>query len=120
LERESFGDEHHWFSREATRARRGSTAYLLPAFDECLVGYQDRSAFVDRAHVKKVNAGGGMLRPALVIEGRVLGTWQRRLEKRAVSIAVRPFRKLVASEEKSVAAAAERYAAFLGLPVHWA
>lgn len=53
-------------------SQRSPGAHLLPAFDEYLVGYRDRSALIDPAYVRKVNAGGGMLSPAVVIDGRVV------------------------------------------------
>ena len=46
------------------RARRGVLAtakegvFLLPPFDEMLIAYRDRSALLDPAHVKRINAGG--------------------------------------------------------------
>jgi hypothetical protein len=52
-------------------------ALLLPAFDEFLIAYQDRSDTLDPAHVRRINAGGGMLDPIVVHGGRVVGTWRR-------------------------------------------
>jgi len=115
LARTIIDGREHWSAGEANggRARRG--IHLLPAFDECLIAYRDRGAFVEAEHVRKINAGGGILKPALLCNGRVVGTWQRALEKRRVSIEVRPFRTLTANERVLLNAAAERYAAFLGL-----
>jgi hypothetical protein len=47
-------------------------AYLLPPFDEYLLGYQARRVALDPAHVRRVNAGGGP-KPALLLDGRVAG-----------------------------------------------
>jgi NAD-dependent SIR2 family protein deacetylase len=60
---------------------------------------------------------GGILKPVIVSNGRVIGTWQRKLQKDAVLVSVRPLSKLSAKERDRVAAAAERYAEFLGLPL---
>jgi hypothetical protein len=119
LQGEIFGDQRYFRAGDALASGRGPSVHLLPAFDECLVAYQDRSAFVEPAQIKKLNAGGGMLKPALVSGGRVIGTWQRQLEKDAVSVGVRPFRKLLVRERDAVRAAAERYARFLGLPLNF-
>jgi hypothetical protein len=48
---------------------------LLGEFDAYLLGYRDRQLVVDEAHSKRIHPGGGMLRPAIVLGGRVVGTW---------------------------------------------
>ena len=107
--------ETYWLVDGKMVSRPSPSAHLLPAFDEYLVGYRDRSALIDPQYLRLVNAGGGMLNPAAVIDGRVVGTWKRTLGKQAVAITVRPFRGLRGPERDAIIAAAERYAAFLGL-----
>jgi DNA glycosylase AlkZ-like len=109
--------ETYWIARPdgSLSASRSTKAHLLPAFDEYLVGYRDRSAQVDAAHVRKVNAGGGMLSPVVVIEGRVAATWTRAIRKDEVAIGVHPVRKLIGRDRRALGVAAERYASFLGL-----
>ena len=87
-------------------------AWLLPAFDEYLVGYKDRSAVLDPVYAKRVNAGGGLLNPAIVVDGQVIGTWKRVIKRNAVAIARSLFRRLKKDEERMVAAAEERYGQF--------
>jgi hypothetical protein len=93
----------------------GRSAWLLPAFDEYLVGYKDRSAVIDPAFARRVNAGGGILNPTIVIGGEVIGTWKRTMKKDAVTITPNLFRALKKSEERMFRDAAARYAAFIGL-----
>ncbi|MEO6573784.1 MAG: winged helix DNA-binding domain-containing protein [Polyangiaceae bacterium] len=87
-------------------------AHLLPAFDEYLVGYTDRTAVLENKLA--VNAGGGMLAPTMVIGGQVVGTWKRVLAKKGVRIALSPFTALDASQLRAMSAPAARYGAFLG------
>ena len=91
------------------------TAWLLPPFDEYLVAYKDRSAIVDPAYAKQVNAGGGLLNPTIVVGGEVIGTWKRIVKKDAVTITPTLFRPLKKNEERMLRSAAERYASFIGL-----
>jgi hypothetical protein len=92
--------------------------HLLPSFDEYLLGYRDRSASLDRAHATGVNPGGnGMFNPLVVIGGRVRGTWKRTIKPDAVEIVTTPFHRFTKREDRAIAAEAERYGAFLGLPV---
>jgi hypothetical protein len=89
--------------------------HLLPPFDEYLVGYKDRSAILEAGHASRVNAGGGLLAPAIVSNGRVIGTWRRTLGPRAtVRVEHSLFGKTGAPERRALAEATERYAKFLG------
>ncbi len=49
---------------------------LLPAFDEYLLGWKDRSLIVDPRHARSVVPGGGIIRAAVVDNGLVVGTWK--------------------------------------------
>jgi hypothetical protein len=60
---------------------------LLPAFDTYLLGYRTRDFAVPPAHAKRVWPGGGIVRPAIVANGRAIGTWRRAGEK----IEIEPF-----------------------------
>ena len=96
-------------------AGQAPAAVLLPAFDEYLVGYKERSAVLDPRQVKQINAGGGMLNPVIVIDGQVAGTWKRTLRKQSVSITPAWFDPPGEAGLDAFQAAARRYAAFLGL-----
>ncbi len=58
-----------------------AVGYLLPAFGEFVVAYADRSAAIESAHMARVDAGSGILNPSLVVDGRIVGTWRRRLAR---------------------------------------
>ncbi len=114
----SLQDFTWWSGLTASDARRGvelmgqiavqaprrskQAAYLLPAFDEYLVAYQDRSVV------------GNSLGPALIVDGKLAGTWKRAIDKQTVTIAVQLLRTLTNTERLAVTKAADRYAAFLG------
>jgi hypothetical protein len=62
--------------------------FLLPGFDEIVLGYGDRSAVLDPAFADRIVPGGnGMFRPTVVSDGRIVGTWQwtGRGAKRAIT-----------------------------------
>jgi hypothetical protein len=104
----------------AGRAALGD-AYLVPAFDEILVAYKDRAALLDPVHARRLNAGGGMLSPAVLLGGRVVGVWRRTLGRATVDIAIHPFdpltrlTRLTPDDRASITGAARRYAGFLQL-----
>jgi hypothetical protein len=90
------------------RGKRGGV-HLLPAFDEWLIGYRDRSALVD----PRVEAGlperGGMLNPVVIDRGRVVGTWSRTLGKKKMVVT---HALLARVDEAALSRATTRYLAF--------
>ena len=50
--------------------------FLLPGFDEFVLGYADRSCAVPPEFADRIVPGGnGVFRPTVVHRGQVLGTW---------------------------------------------
>lgn len=108
--------------------RRGETAppdgaHLLPAFDEYTVAYKDRSLLADGGpQAKSDQLNSDLLNPVMLLDGRAAGLWKRVVGGKSVQISLAPFGRLGRPDRSRLAAAAERYAAFLGLPaeVSWA
>ena len=121
LEQADVDGGSYWFS-VAAQPKRGASraAYLLPPWDEYTVAYRDRTAVLDPTHTRKVNAGGGVLSPVVVLRGRVVGTWRRTLGKRAVTVTPTYFGRLTTDDTQAVAAATRRYGEFLGAPAELA
>ena len=127
LRQETIEDRVYWMSCELPDLNNGIKAtYLLPGFDEYLLGYSDRSAVLDPAYAQRICPGGnGVFNPTIVIasgapeaiDGKVTGTWKRTFKKGAVVIEVAPFRPLTPAENHAVSTAAEQYGEFLGMPV---
>jgi len=92
----------------------GPATYLLPAYDELLIGYSDRSAFLAERHASRVTSANGLL-SSLMVEGRVVGTWRRDLRQPVVGIEARPLEPLGRRPQESLAQAARAYGRFLGL-----
>src|ERR671910_1067328 len=108
LIRETIEGRIYWLSRHMPEDS-SSTVYLLPGFDEYLLSYRDRSGSLDAVHAKTLNAGGGVLSPTIVVEGRVVGTWKRRFKKDTVVITVSLFASLSEAQNRALGAAVERY-----------
>ena len=81
------------------------SAHFLPAFDEYLVAYKDREQ--------------GMLGPAVIVNGRIAGTWKRTNDQKTVTIVFSPSKALNKSDRVAISNAADRYAAFVALPVNF-
>ena len=103
----------YWLPRDAAPVRGAAARVdVLPPFDELLVGYTDRSAVAGAA----ARDLGLLLKPVIVADGRVAGTWSRRIARGAVACAAAPFAPLSAPRGRALAHAFARYAAFLQLP----
>ncbi len=64
---------------------------MLAGFDTYLLGYRDRTLAVDSRYSRWVNAGGGMVRPTILIDGRVAGTWRHRNIHRGGGLTLESF-----------------------------
>jgi hypothetical protein len=96
--------------------------WLLPGFDEYLLGFKDRSLMLDAEHKEAILPGGnGVFRSTLVRAGRVIGTWKRTLTKTRVQVQVDPFKKPSAQARRQAEVALDAYATYLGrsLEVSW-
>jgi hypothetical protein len=95
-------------------ASKGS--FLLPGFDEYILGYKDRSAILDAAHANKIVPGAnGVFKPTIVHGGKVLGTWKADVTKKRVKLTPTPFASSTAAQQRAFASAGKLYAKFLGL-----
>jgi hypothetical protein len=108
-----------WMSQDGaeTSAQDECGVYLLPGFDEYLLGYKDRSAVLAPEHASKVVPGGnGVFFPIIVVDGQVVGTWKRALKKNSVDISL-SFFKHIDGQEDRVSEAAAHYSDYIGLPL---
>lgn len=108
------GDQVYWHAGAQHADSAPQPAYLLPGFDEYLLGYTDRSAALDPQHNALVVPGNnGLFLPTIVLDGRVAGTWKRTLKKGSVSITLAPFAALDQPALQAIAGAAQRYGTYV-------
>jgi Winged helix DNA-binding domain len=126
LVEEEIGGKTYYTPRYEPKSRNnGLSVHLLPAFDEYLVGYSDRSAMLGNEKTQDMLRSGkitfthsnGIFLPTIVVDGEVVGTWKRREDKGKAVLTVQPFLKLDNEQMEGVKRAAERYGDFLGVPV---
>ena len=116
---EVIDEQTYWYSASMPVAPGPSPAvYLLPNFDEYIIGYKDRRAAFDKHHTKMGNPRDNIVfNHTILIDGRVTGTWKRSFKKGQLLFAARPFANLSAAEEDALASAIRRYGKFYGMPV---
>lgn len=106
-----------WSLRTRTGGAPRHSARLLPAFDEYLLGWKDLETAVPTEHRKKINRGGGWIRPVLLVDGRAIGTWNTTRASNTLRLEVRPFTPPAPWIHRALDSEAEDLAEFLGLPV---
>ncbi|MGW4130361.1 winged helix DNA-binding domain-containing protein [Amycolatopsis japonica] len=87
---------------------------LLGAFDTYLLGYRDRALLLDPAEAKRVNAGGGMIAPTVLVDGRIAGTWHTKRTAKQTKVVVEPFAVLSRSAITGLESEVDDYGRFLG------
>jgi hypothetical protein len=105
-------DVQYWAIGEPPPASETEIACLLPPFDEYLLGFKDRALVLDPAYTKRVNAGGGMLKPTVMVNGEIVGIWSYKAKDREVTVSIQPFRDLASHERDLIDQAAGRFGRF--------
>ena len=81
----------------------------LPAFDNAVLGYDDRSRIIDDAD-RGLSVRGARV---VLIDGRVAGTWTSGGEGADLTVAVTPLRRLTAAGRADVTDEGVRLTTFL-------
>jgi hypothetical protein len=109
---ETVNGNAYWMHHEtAAIKKKTSSVLLLPAFDEYMVSYKDRSLACDPERLKET--GNGIFKPLLVEDGMVKGIWKRNDKKGQERVELMPFEKVGTSQAKQLQQQIKRYTAFL-------
>lgn len=92
------------------RAARSPVVRMLGAFDNSNLGYVDRGHAVAPEHVQRIVPGGGIVRPAITVDGRLVATWTSRRAGERLAVTIEPFEPL----DQEIEAAIEAEVADLG------
>jgi len=107
--------KHYWLpSSPPAAAEHAPKAYLLPPYDEYTIGYRDHRALLEPPYTDQPTSV--IFNGVVVIDGKIVGNWQRSINNGAVLIESTPFRPFTTAERDAFAAAAQRFGTFLGLP----
>ena len=121
LQSEEVDGQIYWFDptlpAAATSSGQEPNAYLLSIYDEYVIGYKEWSAIVSAEDAARLRSLANDLTNVVLVDGRIVATWKRAIDKRRATVTLRPLRLLDPAEMDAVAAAAGRMGEFLGLPV---
>lgn len=108
----------YWFGSKIPTLPK--TAYILPGFDEFMLGYKDRSAALPAQFSNMIVPGNnGMFLATIVIDGQVVGTWKRTVRKASQTLAILPFEQRSKTRMNSLDTSVKRYEAFCDIPTTW-
>jgi hypothetical protein len=110
----SANDNSYWMSPNVSE---GKGLFLLPGYDEFLIGYKDRSmSFKTYGHTP-ISTYNGMFYATIIEDGQVLGLWKRVIKPKSVDIVLHPIIQLSQDQIARATAQADAYSAFIGKPV---
>jgi hypothetical protein len=93
----------------------GPAVRLLPKFDHFLLGWADRALILAPKHARRIHPGGGILHPAVLVDGRVAARWRTKKSRAVLAVAVEPFEPLAAEALPGLEAEVEDVGRFLGV-----
>lgn len=91
----------------------GNSVHLLPAYDEFLISYSDRSASLNSVKQDKAVSNNGIFYPVIIENGIVKGKWKRITVKNKIVIEFDIFEKQGSDLIKKIRKKAELFGSFL-------
>jgi hypothetical protein len=111
----TIGDKMYWLPQSFSfPVKKQSAVYLLPAFDEYIISYKDRSAILSDKNTKTAISDNGIFWPVIIINGKATGVWKRTIKKDKTIVETTFFTAPPSAIKKSLKKAAEAYGQYLG------
>jgi len=116
FEEKTIGGSVYWLPKKLPDFKKKSSLYLLPAFDEYLLGYAERTAVVDEKYIRQIATNNGIFNPTVVVNGQIEGRWKRTLKKDKVVVEPTIFETISKSNQSALKAASNRFGKFMDMP----
>jgi hypothetical protein len=91
-----------------------SSVHLLPAYDELLISYRDRSRSLSEVNNKRTVSDNGIFYPTIVVNGQVVGLWKRTFKKNKIIVTVSFFKQPDNPTLKKIEMKVRDFGRFLG------
>jgi len=111
---ETIDAQIYWLANSFSIPKTGKeSVYLLPAFDEFIISYRDRSASLPFENHNKTISNNGIFRPVIVVNGQVTGIWKRTIKKDKVMVETEFFKQPNKTTKSLVEKAVVQFGHFL-------
>ena len=118
FEREVIDDNEYYFSNDISSNKNSyHDIYLLPIYDEFIMGYKDRSTILEYKNSLK-NIPLFHYDCMIVFDGQIIGTWKRTLTKKTIDIEYVFFSPLNKNQENAFHIAIHRLEEYLNMTLH--
>ena len=93
-----------WLSDRSDNSNSSTNqrAWLLPAFDEMLCGYKDRTALLPNDEIKSIILKNGIFKPVVVLDNRAVGIWQRTIKVNQINVAFSFFNEISSPKKQLI------------------
>jgi hypothetical protein len=92
---------------------------LLGHFDAYLLGYRGRALAVPDGFEHRIRAGGGMIMPAVLVDGLAVGTWRQVRRKDGLRVIFEPFGAVADRVLPGLRDEVTDLGRFVDLPTEW-
>lgn len=111
----SFKRKVFWFFEPKEKFRftkRSEEVCLLPAFEEMLCGYIDKSAVLSLENIKSTILRNGIIGPIILVNNRAVGTWKWSRNKEKVILDTIFSKTLTTEQKNAIEAKAKKLESF--------
>lgn len=112
---ENIYEQTYWFPHSYTVPKSDEeSVFLLPAFDEFIISYRDRSASLLPEYKQRAISRNGIFWPVIVIDGQVQGLWRRTVKNNTVVVETDLFGQLPTATKRTMEEKAITFGEFIG------
>ncbi|MEM6345019.1 MAG: winged helix DNA-binding domain-containing protein [Bacteroidota bacterium] len=105
-----------YYASERDELRDDDRVYFLPAYDEFIIAYQDKTRLFQKAeHLSQV-AKSGVFYPLIVHRGQIVGKWKAQAKEKVIRVEYQLFEKTSLSQAQ-LEAGIESYHHFMERPI---
>lgn len=112
------GNEYFYFKNKTGIGMESSGAlHLLPIYDEYIMGYKDRSAYLKMTENIEPKPNFAFFN-TIVLDGQIVGTWKRVFQNKSIEFEYEFFQPLTQGQQLLFKNSLERFGGFHNLPVN--
>ena len=118
LDKEILDGIVYWYKPIESVNKKNIGTFMLPGFDEYLLGYKNKYGTLDQKYIQLICPGkNGLFNPTIINDGQLIGIWKRVFKKNMVIVAPEPFTQFSEVEKKSITKSANLFGKYLEMPV---